>query len=136
MHAYTDDDLDDAPENDEDIAKKRHAAAAVAMRQERVWNEIFRVFDADGGGSITREELKEEIEKMAPSGVSSVLVMEVSFVVFLELSRVFLFIPQSITEADLDYMVGELDENQDDDISFDEFFAYSQYIMSSVTAVC
>lgn len=106
------------------------------MRQERVWNEIFRVFDADGGGSITREELKEEIEKMAPSGVSSVLVMEVSFVVFLELSRVFLFIPQSITEADLDYMVGELDENQDDDISFDEFFAYSQYIMSSVTAVC
>ena len=89
MHAYTDDDLDDAPENDEDIAKKRHAAAAVAMRQERVWNEIFRVFDADGGGSITREELKEEIEKMAPSGVSSVLVMEVSFVVFLELSRVF-----------------------------------------------
>ena len=62
--------------------------------------------------------------------------MEVSFVVFLELSRVFLFVPQSITEADLDYMVGELDENQDDDISFDEFFAYSQYIMSSVTAVC
>ena len=70
MHAYTDDDLDDAPENDEDIAKKRHAAAAVAMRQERVWNEIFRVFDHDGGGTISRDELKVAISKMAPPNVS------------------------------------------------------------------
>ena len=65
MHAYTDDDLDDAPENDEDIAKKRHAAAAVAMRQ----SSLMKYFEflMQMAEVNNREELKEEIEKMAPN---------------------------------------------------------------------
>ena len=50
--------------------KKRQAVEALAMRQERVWNEIFRVFDHDGGGTISRDELKVAISKMAPPNVS------------------------------------------------------------------
>lgn len=110
VHAFTDDDLSVENEEllDEDTLKQRKTEAAVAMRQERVWKEIFSVFDADGGGSITRDELKGAVMKMAPQG--------------------------SIGDADVDYMVSELDENNDDDISFDEFFSYSQYIMSSIAS--
>ena len=40
---------------------------------------------------------------------------------------------QSVNDADLEYMLEELDENHDGEISFEEFFSYSQYIMSSIT---
>ena len=57
---------------------------------------LFKVFDADGDGLISKEEVKEVYRKLG----------------------------ETISEEVLTEMIGELDVNQDGQISFEEFIAF------------
>lgn len=60
---------------------------------EKELRDAFKVFDSDGSGSISREELKQLMINLG----------------------------QTLTEAELDAMMDEVDTNGDGEISYDEF---------------
>jgi hypothetical protein len=68
----------------------RAAAKESSERADRIWHEIFTVFDADFSGTISRHELKDSLKKMAPAG--------------------------SLKEADLNYIANEIDYDKSGDI--------------------
>jgi calmodulin len=65
---------------------------------EQELRDAFAVFDTDGSGSIDRKELKRLMKKLG----------------------------QALSEAELDAMMSEVDENGDGEISFEEFKALMQ----------
>jgi len=75
-------------------------------RQQRLWKDIFAIFDTDGGGTISNEELGTELFKLAPEG--------------------------SITDEDVKFLISELDIDGDGEINFDEFQIYTRYIAATV----
>lgn len=60
--------------------------------------DAFKVFDTDNSGAIDRKELKRLMKKLG----------------------------QALTEAEIDAMMNEVDENGDGEISFEEFKALMQ----------
>jgi len=65
---------------------------------EQELRDAFKVFDTDNSGAIDRKELKRLMKKLG----------------------------QALTEAELDAMMNEVDENGDGEISFEEFKALMQ----------
>jgi Ca2+-binding EF-hand superfamily protein len=65
---------------------------------EQELRDAFAVFDSDGSGAIDRKELKRLMKKLG----------------------------QALSEAEIDAMMNEVDENGDGEISFEEFKALMQ----------
>jgi Ca2+-binding EF-hand superfamily protein len=65
---------------------------------EQELRDAFAVFDTDGSGAIDRKELKRLMKKLG----------------------------QALSEAEIDAMMNEVDENGDGEISFEEFKALMQ----------
>ena len=74
--------------------ESRLAALESAERTERVWIEIFNVFDSDRNGTISPKELRLSLEKMIPPG--------------------------ALASQDFDYIVSEIDSDGSGEIDFHE----------------
>jgi len=74
------------------------ASETAVARRKAAWKLIFDIFDEDGEGSLTNDELAQMFKRVAGEG--------------------------NITQAEVDGVINHIDEDHDGEISFEEFFAF------------
>jgi len=91
------------------LRQLRQEEAEVFLNRERShWQRIFRLFDEDGEGSIDRDEMKALLAKFSSTA----------------------------TLEQIDQVVDALDADHSGDVSFDEFFDFTQKLSRHLASEC
>ena len=91
------------------LRQLRQEEAEVFLNREKShWERIFRLFDEDGEGSIDRDEMKHLLQKFSTSA----------------------------TPEQIEQVIDALDADHSGDISFDEFFDFTQKLTRHLENEC